>query len=403
MMLQAALLLLGCALSRYLWEIDITIAAVVLGVTSFGVIFYIFIVIAGTASESCPYHTPAAHIFRHILRQLRDHPTSHSALVSFGLSRLFEVSWCCRWLVTWWSALRLPWYSISNIKNMLLFPLLLFVSLVHDAYLLGLFVVKPLVTFSRSLYRQLVGSHRMTHRWFSNISSLRTLTPGQQTTTMDLQCISWILQTSLDRAFHLSAFRHLISMPDLARFHPVLVVDCFNIFVGCISVGNGKVVIIQGFEQLAAASADGFFRTLYHLATMDPASSVLAHLQRRYNEVFPSEVDFTDLPFHPTMTKIHALAGRFGDPRDIRWHRHRLSIQEHIPFARRMAEAAQEKYQRSQPRKVPRWILRSALYFLYLGFLSSPSVVADCLTVIAIDLGCDVQCSAISDERCIRI
>ena len=37
--LQFAFLLLGCALSRYLWEIDVTLARVVLGVTAFGVIF----------------------------------------------------------------------------------------------------------------------------------------------------------------------------------------------------------------------------------------------------------------------------------------------------------------------------------------------------------------------------
>ena len=49
LMLQAALLLFGCALSRYLWEINMTIALVVLGVTSFGILFHLFIVIAGTA------------------------------------------------------------------------------------------------------------------------------------------------------------------------------------------------------------------------------------------------------------------------------------------------------------------------------------------------------------------
>ncbi|KAF9777416.1 hypothetical protein BJ322DRAFT_659378 [Thelephora terrestris] len=51
LMLQAALLLLGCALSRYLWEINIVVASVVIGVTSFGVIFYLFIIIAGRPSR----------------------------------------------------------------------------------------------------------------------------------------------------------------------------------------------------------------------------------------------------------------------------------------------------------------------------------------------------------------
>ena len=50
LMLQAALLLLGCALSRYLWEINMTVALVVLGITSFSVLFYLFIVIAVSSS-----------------------------------------------------------------------------------------------------------------------------------------------------------------------------------------------------------------------------------------------------------------------------------------------------------------------------------------------------------------
>ena len=58
LMLQVALLLLGFALSRYLWEIDTTIAFVVVGVTSFGVFFYLFIFVAGATSDGCPYQTP---------------------------------------------------------------------------------------------------------------------------------------------------------------------------------------------------------------------------------------------------------------------------------------------------------------------------------------------------------
>ena len=45
--LQVALLLLGCALSRYFWDINTTVASVVLGVTSFGLLFYFFIMIGG--------------------------------------------------------------------------------------------------------------------------------------------------------------------------------------------------------------------------------------------------------------------------------------------------------------------------------------------------------------------
>ena len=60
LMLQVALLLLGCALSRYLWEISITIASVVIGVTSLGLLLYLSIVVAGAVWESCPYQTPGS-------------------------------------------------------------------------------------------------------------------------------------------------------------------------------------------------------------------------------------------------------------------------------------------------------------------------------------------------------
>ena len=55
LMLQVALLLLGCALSRYLWDSYTTVASVVLGVASLGILLYFLIVVAGSASGSCPY------------------------------------------------------------------------------------------------------------------------------------------------------------------------------------------------------------------------------------------------------------------------------------------------------------------------------------------------------------
>ena len=64
LMLQFALLLLGCALSRYIWGIDTTVASVVLGVTSVGVFCYVLIMVAGSVSMSCPYQTPGAQILR---------------------------------------------------------------------------------------------------------------------------------------------------------------------------------------------------------------------------------------------------------------------------------------------------------------------------------------------------
>ena len=79
----------------------------------------------------------------------------------------------------------------------------------------------------------------------------------------------------------------------------------------------------------------------------------------------------------------------------------RPSRQEHIPFAQYMLEAAQMEYQRTHGKKVPRWILSFALHSLSLE--PPPSVVADCLTIVAVDLGYDVSKVATLDARWVQL
>lgn len=62
--LQLALLLLGCGLSQYMWTLNQTIACTIIGVTGFGILFYIAIVIAGTISYECPFQTPLSLVLR---------------------------------------------------------------------------------------------------------------------------------------------------------------------------------------------------------------------------------------------------------------------------------------------------------------------------------------------------
>jgi len=97
LMFQVGLLLLGCALSLYLWGINVTVASVVIGITSLGIIFYLLIVVAGTSSEICPYQTPGARILRHILHALRSVPPLIFELSDFVFSKspdLIRAS-CC--------------------------------------------------------------------------------------------------------------------------------------------------------------------------------------------------------------------------------------------------------------------------------------------------------------------
>jgi len=392
LMLQAALLLLGCALSRYLWGINITVAFVVLGVTSLGIIFYIFAVVAGTASESCPYQTPIARIFRHIFRCF-----FHHTRYIFAKSSGFIQSSSCRHLfIKWRSSLKRPWYSVANIANSLPFPLLVPMVAVIDFCNIGQAIARWLVTFCRTVYRRVLDT------LFPQTHSL-----DQETTVLDLRCISWMLQTSLDKTAHLSTLEHLATMQTLAGFDPTLIADCFGAFVGCLKVDVNKldVAVVQGFEQLATASALSLLNTTSHLFAKDPTSSALEDVRQRYLKVFSTQADFHGHQFYYVMNAVRCLFVPSMGRRSFQWNGYKPSIYEHTIVVHNLVKIAWFKYQRTRGVKVPRWILRFALHSLSLDPLPPASVVADCLLIVAIDLGCDLSNTrtTTSDERCVCV
>ena len=69
-MLQLALLLLGCALSRYLWTISHTVAVFILTFTLFGVATYISFTLVAALSYDCPYQTPPSIFIRISIRYI---------------------------------------------------------------------------------------------------------------------------------------------------------------------------------------------------------------------------------------------------------------------------------------------------------------------------------------------
>ena len=182
-MLQAALFLLGCALSWYLWEIDTIIASVIIGFTSFGILFYLFIVVAGAASVNCPYQTPGAYILRHILSY---HPRNIFSRIPFCilprvlgtllsvpriLYACIEESTCCLLLVASWDTHNWVWIIAAFVPTLL-------IGLAFDAYRLMGIMVPLLVTSARRAYG----------RFRSRPSAPK---PGPE--MLDLDCILWVL------------------------------------------------------------------------------------------------------------------------------------------------------------------------------------------------------------------
>ena len=258
----------------------------------------------------------------------------------------------------------------------------------------GLVIFRLLVTSGGAVYHRFVGaSYPQVDILDQETDTLDTL--GQQTIILDLRCISWMLQTSLDKAVRVSTLRHLATMTALPNFDPTIVADCFNAFVGCFNVNDRGVVVVQGLEELATVSTLCLFNTICHLLASDPSSRVLEDVQQRYSEDFPVCARFHCHQFHHTLNAIHDLftgyKGAQWWPRSFRWTAYEPPIHEHTIIAHNLVTVALIGYQRTRQAKVPRWILRFALHSLSLDPLPPMSIITDCLSIIAIDLGCDVS------------
>ena len=308
LMLQAALLLLSCALSRYLWEINVTVASIIICFTCSGVIFYIFIIGAGTASESCPYQTPGSITLRYLWLQAKNYmwPEAkrmlHSAASAFGDAskktrtfRTIEVNV---------AIYRLRWArgSIMPLLGGMVLEVLHAIAI--DAYHLGRVMIWSSTVGVYHLASTLVMA---LVSWFHSTSSTSGQGSDLQPTALDLRCISWMLQTSLDKDVHLSALKHLYTMMPLASFDPALVVDCFNIFISCINVNQGKAVIVEGLEQLMEVSAVCFIYAFHQLLAMDPTSSVIEDVHQYHRKVFPVGTDLGGLLWYWPIVKVLRL------------------------------------------------------------------------------------------------
>ena len=374
LMLQVALLLLGCALSRYLWEINTTIAAVVICVTSFGVTFYAFIVAAGARSESCPYQTPASRLLRSA--------TSTIALAFRGAMEDSKTADVLRAIVANFRPLQTRNDAMPTLGDTL--PRLP-EAMTLDAFRLGRAMVQRPVTFARRVHTRLLGA-----------PSTRAHGPDQQTILLDLQCISWVLRKSLDRDVHLSTLKSLVTAMPLAGFDPTLVAHCFNVFIGCMKVINRTVVITPGMEELGGISAMCLLRTFLHISVVDPGSYVLVDVRRHYRKIFPSGTLFKGFKFNHTLGAIHRLLyphDKHAQRARLEWRKYKSSSHERAIFAHTLVKFAEFEYPKRGrgDEKVPRWILRFALRSLSLDPLPPTSVILDCLSIIAIDLGCDIS------------
>ena len=362
LMLQAALLLLACALSKYLWEVNTTVAAVVVGVTSLGVLFYLFIVLAGTASVNCPYQTPVATLIRYSCRSAHSLFLRHS-----GIPRALA-----RWRDDFGSTTSsITWFDLT-----LPFPLI--IALAIDIFKI---VQLPLRMVKFAL------------RWLGR-SPIPDQFPDNGITKLDFHCVSWILQTSSDITIKQLALNFLkeILLPSClnSSINSTLFVESFNVFINCFVLGHpAQIPIANGLEELAEISAMCVLLTYPSVSTTEPTPAAIRDVDHRYEKIFP---DHRHWSLQSSPTSVNAVQGVLGGGwigGDVDWRSYNPPMDELTILSRTLGRLAQFKYRTHYP-SIAGWLIEFAIHFLSQKPFTPTSVVVDCLMLIATDLECNI-------------
>ena len=241
-MLQVALVLFGCALSRYLWTINRAVAGVIIAVTLFGFGFHLIITIAAAFSYDCPFQTPPSVAIRALAGYIsRRYPSIAPLLRSF-ISRVFDAV-CLP--VAWFTSLRSFFASI--LKDLVHTPTVQ----IHPAPEIPLAMVEE-------------------PKRIFNDTHIDWMTHG-----LDARCVAWVLYSTTDHDVIQSSVRFaadIIWYPEIAgALSPHVLTE---MFFGCFvdkQVRPGKV------EQ-AGAIAMALASVLSSRLCLDPENKDLKEL-----------------------------------------------------------------------------------------------------------------------------
>lgn len=199
-----------------------------------------------------------------------------------------------------------------------------------------------------------------------------------------------MLQTSLNRFINELTLKFLGSVLTLPGFEDRIFMDCLNVLISCVSVGDDRVVVTRGSEQLAEMAATRLLGSLPHRLVEQPVSGIPKDVHQRYKSVFPSLDKLHSLSFRHTIAATRSLIVDVS-PDHTDWNGVDPSTPGSLQLVHNFVKIAW--YQRkfgTESRRVPDWILCFSLHFLLWDPKPPLSVVVDCLSIAAIDLGCKI-------------
>jgi len=168
--------------------------------------------------------------------------------------------------------------------------------------------------------------------------------------------------------------------------NPALAVIYLNVLLGCITVNNNHVTVGPEMGQAMRVASLCLLRAL---PGVDQKLEVVNDIHQSYIGKIPPYANFDGLPSYHWISAIHALLIDRQKRHFFGWIDYKPCPQEHALFTNTLVQVAHKA--RDCWGKVPRWTLRFVLHSLALDPLPSTSVIIDCLSIIAIDMGCDIS------------
>ena len=351
LLLQVALFLFNYALSIYLFTINKAVAAVTIGLASFGLLFYFLIVFAATLSYNCPFQTPLSLFLRFLFR-LKDKDKNHLVQAWSRLKRIFSCGLC---------RIRRPHARQGD----------------HDDHF-ALAVVGP-------LYR------------------LLPLAPGETCWVeymLDSDRITWLFEKSRDTKIIMAIVRVIPEIIWHSGIETTPLGRLYDIVLECFDYSSKPPVVIPTLREKAYLSA----KALVHLAIqrMDIDREVFRSISSRHRDsIIVSEHCGADSDLESTLGMIdRVFKDDTFDP--MRWEQFSFTAPHHswMGYTLRCCAWHALRDNKSLPRDAEQFILHS----LQLVPPPPDPVVVECLHIITLVLRIPLQDDdqQVINERSVR-
>ena len=348
LMLQAALLLLGYALSIYLFTINKVIAGIAAGFTSFGLLFYLLIVSAATFSYNCPFQTPISLIIRCMIRFDDEHRRY--------LKRAKK-----------WFAHTLRFFQKTERQR----------PETVGSYTLGSFNTFDTSALDRHIELAMVNPSDQQTPLFNKEIDWHGY-------VLDSNCIAWMFQSiSMDADVILAIMKFIPEVVWHAGIRTIPLEKLYDTLLDCFDRSSGSPIVHPRLKDRAYLSA----KALLHLAIQ---RKCIGHVSDHvvFKSISSRHVAIGSKRYEgdsDTESTLGIIDRIFGDYEDIHWHTFSLSVPHHAWMGHILLYRAWDVLRESDT--LPDDVKEFVLHSLQLDPPPPAPIVADCLFIIGLVLG----------------